>query len=368
MKMSKHVKKMAKGRGRDLMEKANVIGVGAGEEWKNGVRTGREALVVLVKEKLPKHQLNKEDLVPAHVYVDGIQIPTDVIEIGEIKALSTDHRVQHRPLVAGISIGHPAITAGTLGAFVVKNGKTLVLSNNHILANSNNARIGDVIYQPGPIDGGRLSSIIGNLVDFIPIVFGSDRYNKVDAALSSINDVTDPPPADPTPPTDPIPKRNFLQQLWDMIVGFFRSLFGGSSAQSVNVNVNGGTVVVTDNTSSTPQIAISNTVLNLGEPTGRIAEVEPGQRVQKSGRTTGYTTTTVIATDVSVSVDFGSQGTALFEDQIITHDFSRGGDSGSAIYDMDRNLVGLLFAGSDTVTIFNKIEHVFASLGIDRPL
>lgn len=371
MKMSKRLKKMAKTNGRDLMKKANVIGVGAGEEWKNGVPTGREALLVLVKKKLPKDELTEDDLVPSNVYIDGFQVPTDVIEVGEIKALSTEHRGTHRPLVAGISVGHPSITAGTLGAFVVKNGKILMLSNNHIFANSNKARIGDPIYQPGPTDGGRSSSTVGNLVDFVPIVFSLTDYNKVDAALASIKGVTDPtPPAPPTDPTYPTPsKRNFLQKIWDAIVGFFRKSFGGkSSVQNVNVNVNGGTVIVTDDTPAVPQVSIANTVLNLGVPTGQVAAVEPAQVVQKSGRTTGYTTSTVIATDVAVSVDFGSQGLAMFEDQILVRDFSRGGDSGSAVYDMDNNLVGLLFAGSNTVTMLNKIENVFTSLKIDRPL
>jgi hypothetical protein len=43
---------------------------------------------------------------------------------------------------------------------------------------------------------------------------------------------------------------------------------------------------------------------------------------------------------------------------------SEGGDSGSALLDTDNNLVGLLFAGSDTTTIFNRIQNVFSALGV----
>jgi len=43
---------------------------------------------------------------------------------------------------------------------------------------------------------------------------------------------------------------------------------------------------------------------------------------------------------------------------------SQGGDSGSAVLDTSSNLVGLLFAGSDTSTIFNRIENVFSALQV----
>jgi V8-like Glu-specific endopeptidase len=43
---------------------------------------------------------------------------------------------------------------------------------------------------------------------------------------------------------------------------------------------------------------------------------------------------------------------------------SQGGDSGSAVLDEKNQLVGLLFAGSDTTTIINRIENVFSALGV----
>jgi hypothetical protein len=43
---------------------------------------------------------------------------------------------------------------------------------------------------------------------------------------------------------------------------------------------------------------------------------------------------------------------------------SQGGDSGSAVLDDERRLVGLLFAGSETTTVVNRIEHVFSALGV----
>jgi hypothetical protein len=92
---------------------------------------------------------------------------------------------------------------------------------------------------------------------------------------------------------------------------------------------------------------------------------EIGDIVHKSGRTTGYTKGRIIATNLTVQVDLGVGMLVRFVDQIVCDDFSAGGDSGSAVFDDSGNLVGLLFAGSPTVTILNKIDHVFDQLGID---
>jgi V8-like Glu-specific endopeptidase len=43
---------------------------------------------------------------------------------------------------------------------------------------------------------------------------------------------------------------------------------------------------------------------------------------------------------------------------------SQGGDSGSAVLDNNNRLIGLLFAGSESSTIINRIEHVFSELGL----
>ena len=62
---------------------------------------------------------------------------------------------------------------------------------------------------------------------------------------------------------------------------------------------------------------------------------------------------------------------ALFEDQVIVtaefqavEPFSAGGDSGSVVLDADNRIVGLLFAGSNTVTIVNRVENVFSIMGV----
>ena len=55
----------------------------------------------------------------------------------------------------GVSVGHPSITAGTLGCLVQDAARRhrYILSNNHVLANCNSAALGASILQPGPADG-----------------------------------------------------------------------------------------------------------------------------------------------------------------------------------------------------------------------
>ena len=59
-----------------------------------------------------------------------------------------------RPLRPGASVGHVRVTAGSIGAFVQSEGQTMILSNNHVLANENLAAAGDNVLQPGHANGG----------------------------------------------------------------------------------------------------------------------------------------------------------------------------------------------------------------------
>src|SRR5262249_38641622 len=79
------------------------------------------------------------------------------------------HRTCTRPLRIGSSIGHVDFPAGTLGCFVRRgdNGRVLILSNNHVLANENRARPGDPVLQPGRLDLGRHpDDAVGELFEF----------------------------------------------------------------------------------------------------------------------------------------------------------------------------------------------------------
>jgi len=109
---------------------------------------------------------------------------------------------------------------------------------------------------------------------------------------------------------------------------------------------------------------LSDEVLDVGVVTG-VEDVYEGMVVGKSGRSTGYTTATVLDTHVSIKVYGYPFGYAVFEDQILTTYCADHGDSGSLMVNpVTKKAVGLVFAGSDKVTVANKISHVCNLLNI----
>src|SRR2546430_7919944 len=127
--------------------------------------------------------------------LDGVPVIAQVT--GMLVAFS-DPTKRQRPAPMGFSVGHPAITAGSIGARVVDgSGNVYALSNNHVLANSNDARIGDAALQPGPYDGGTAADKIATLSAFKAIDF-SGGPNSIDAAIA-VSDMTN---LDNTTPLD----------------------------------------------------------------------------------------------------------------------------------------------------------------------
>lgn len=329
-----------------LLNKANVVSVGYGHKVVDGKKTNDICLIVGVTKKVKKETLSKRDLVP--LSVDGAT--TDVIEAGIIRALpkgkkkvevqsTVDPTKKFRPSMPGISIGHHSITAGTFSCVVRKNGQRFILSNNHILAASNDAEIGDAIYQPGPYDGGSSSDRLAALEDFVPIAFEGGE--------------------DPPAPTCPISKgvvatANFIAKM----LGRKTRLVAISTSSLSGPNYVDAAIARPDN-----DIDIIDEIVQIGIPTGIIA-ANLGMPIQKYGRTTQYTTSEVLQMNTTVTVSYGTNKLALFQGQIVAGNMSDGGDSGSAILDMNGKLTGLLFAGSNQITVFNPIQKVFELLGI----
>lgn len=184
-----------------LLGRENVVGVGVGLKIKGGEQTATPSVMVLVSQKMPPDLLGRADTIPKTV--DGK--PTDVLEVGhlfaggnqqlmetqEVDALTLATRI--RPARPGFSVGHFKITAGTIGAGAYDLSpvpgmppRYYILSNNHVLANSNNANLGDPILQPGPFDGGTApADVIGRLARFVPIKFDG-TCNYVDAAVAEV--------------------------------------------------------------------------------------------------------------------------------------------------------------------------------------
>ncbi len=317
-----------------LMAMENVVGVGVGYKIQSGEQTGDHAIVVMVSRKLPLPALAPETVLPKDV--SGVNI--DVIEVGELRALQarTD---RWRPAPGGVSIGHYKITAGTFGAIVRdrNSGERLILSNNHVIANSNNADPGDQILQPGPIDGGSPDNdTIANLNRFCPIEFIAEP-GACDVAAT-------------------------YASLGNAMAGLIGSKHRVNTLQSNPQAINQvDAAVATPNVDSD----VLNEILEIGTIQG-IEEGTLGMSIRKSGRTTSFTTGQITLINATVDVNYGSDRTARFENQYVSGPMSQGGDSGSLLVAGEtQHAVGLLFAGSNQSTIYNPIQAVLDCLEVE---
>jgi hypothetical protein len=252
----------------------------------------------------------------------GCRVRTEVT--GRIESLSSEvvepvsdvsekRREGVRPLVGGTSLSAYVtegpwiyLYAGTLGMITYDDK---ILSNAHVLAMNPDTNefldVGTPVIQPGSGDGGRLDDRVGELEEYIPIVFGSGEENYADAAIGSIGDGVE-------------------------------VSYGEEFDEAGNYWIEGWT------------------------------EVSEGDIVRKSGRTTGVTDGKVLYTNAEVWVDYDGRR-AYFVDQIVVDQdnwsFSAPGDSGSAV-DKDGEFVGLVFAGSEGYAYINKAEHIIDGLGV----
>jgi hypothetical protein len=282
-----------------------VQGVGIGEKVTEGQPTGELALRVYVDQKRPKATIDNP--VPEQVAVGDLRgVVTDVIAIGHVEAELFVDRT--RPYMPGCGIGHPKVSAGTLGAFVRRNDSDALfaLSNAHVLADDGLAARGDPVLQPAADDGGRDADTIAQLEDFVPFEFGDTGFpNLVDAAIARVD-----------------------RQQVDLAIRL------------------------------------------LGRPpAGITTNVRRGMRVHKVGRTTDLTTGIVQDVHLRLSMTYrrtaADHARAGFRDQVLCTRFTQGGDSGSLVLSSSNRAVGLHFAGSPSASVFNRIGHVLQTLDVD---
>ena len=228
--------------------------------------------------------------------------------------------------------------SGTLGALVQDtSGRQYLLSNNHVLARSDQATVGDTIIQPGLIDNnctpngdGAGTVPVAALTAWLPL---RSAQTNVDAAIAEVGSHT-------------------VDAAGNILELGLRQPDGSLGAAPPGISSTGGRG--------------ENATLQL--------------RVAKSGRTTGLTCGRVSAINLDVAVDYYRDCaetrpyfTKTFTNQIaVSGDrFGDAGDSGSLIVDTaDAEPVGLFFAGGTDASgvshgIANPAPEVLNALGAE---
>ena len=108
---------------------------------------------------------------------------------------------------------------------------------------------------------------------------------------------------------------------------------------------------------------ITPDIIDLGTPKGT-TEVVVGDKVVKSGRTSGTNSGHVTVVHATIKISMGEIGAAMFTDQVLTTRMAQPGDSGSVVLDDNEKVCGLLSAGSDTVSVFARIQNVCEALSV----
>jgi len=203
--------------------------------------------------------------------------------------------------------------SGTLGSLIQDStGRQYLLSNNHVLARSDHASVGDAIVAPGLIDNnctpsgdGAGTVPVGSLTGWLPL---SSRQTNADAAIAQVDS---------------------------------RSVDPAGSILELGARQ-------PDSTLAAAPPGISSTG-------GRGENASLNLQVAKSGRTTGLTCGGVSTVSLDISVDYYRDCaetkpylTKIFTNQfgVSGNRFSDAGDSGALVVDAgDAEPVGLYFAG-----------------------
>jgi hypothetical protein len=308
-----------------------VVGVGVGYKVTDSGLTDEPSVVVNVARKVHRNHLTSADLIPRHLE----HVRTDVLETGQMRAMVGQQGRLRPRIKGGASLAHRAVSAGSLGCLVRREGELFILSNNHVIANINQGQVGDSILQPSALDGGTAADAVASLAEYVPLNFESPAEPQGCFSLTSVGQVlrqvavlTGQKPA--RRPYWPEPGLNWVDAA--LARPNSRELFSAE-------------------------------LLGIGQLRGT-REVGLGAFVRKTGRTTGYTEGRIIQFDVTTSVMYAGQR-AMFEGQLMASGMSAAGDSGAAVVDADNFVVGLLYAGSNNSTLITPIDYILQALQVE---
>jgi hypothetical protein len=253
-----------------------------------------------------------------------VQLHRSTLDVGT-PTLPEQNRV--RPLCAGLQLQNwdcdaregrlaaECVEVGSLGMLLAHGERTLLLSNNHVLAGQNRGELGDRIAQPG---GQQLEDgdVIARLEGFVELRtspigahprWGNVNWNRVDAAIAAVS----------------------------------------------------------------PGLAWGSGFLphHLLPTLRRVGTPALGDEVFKVGRTTGLTRGRIVSVSDRVGPVGYGVGDCWFRGSFTIEGqggaaFSDGGDSGAAVVRGDGEVVGLIYAGNGVDTYACPILDVLAELGL----
>jgi hypothetical protein len=309
----------------ELLARPGVVGVDIAEKVSGGKPTGELSIVVFVNAKKPASRVAKGDLIPAEINGVKTDVQELTVELQSPAMRRLDEITEmvdaatYSSLHGGIGIGPRRsvymtppdvptpgnyVFVGTLATMVKDRATGSTMAlTNFHVACVTGWAVGDRMVQPSLVDNSAAATEFGSIVRAL-------ISDQVDGALISVD----------------------AGKAWDPSIEGIGNVAGTATA----------------------------TV---------------GLAVEKRGRTTEHTYGSVVSTDFTVSINYGGAvGTRTLHHQLRVQTdttrsprFSDHGDSGSAVVDGSRNVVGLLFAGSNDGmwTFANPIAAVQDDLGVD---
>ncbi|HKU21836.1 MAG TPA: hypothetical protein VJQ50_12535 [Terriglobales bacterium] len=257
-----------------------------------------------------------------------------LVTIGQ-PAGAANQQMQSLPIKMGTSGGNSldltksgtTITccSGTLGSLIERAGTFYILSNNHVLARSDQGKTGEPITQPGLVDSNcNPATPVANLSQFVQLPEGgtstAPKTGTVDAAIAQI--------------------------------------ISGAVDTS-------GSILELGTASSTPEVP------NPAPPASTTIAPLIGMGVAKAGRSSGLTCSSISSINTAVDISYTtscSGGTTFYvqyNNQIVISgaSFSAAGDSGSLVVNSKTaQPVGLLYGGDSSSTVANPIGAVLGAL------
>jgi len=327
----------------DWLDKPNVIGICTGPETTAGLETGRDAVVVFVTRKVPMCHLHESEIVPPET--NGH--PTDVAVASFDPLAHTDKR---RPFMSGHQIGiDGSASCSTLGMVCRIAGQDYGIGCWHGM--SDNAEcdpVGRMVTQPG--NASTRSRLPDGTLGPNELIVGEITHSaspfeaNVDAAAFSLHDSKDPER----------PQRgwNAPGKYWDRQIDQWQRTWSPRGPCCGFPHHHG---LYDADTSEGQYRSLF--------PAG-VRDAKKGREVWKSGYRTGVTQMSVFATDLTVYMRYFGEQTTL-TDQIAltgTDKITATGDSGSAVIDSARYVVGILYAGGGSFAVACPIKLTLRTL------